>query len=145
MELKTLQSAMIAAMKARDKARKDSISLLIGAVKMEAINKGCREDIPEEMVDAVILKEVKMAKEQVDTCPADRTDLKAEYEARYNVFKEFAPAQMDEAEIEAYIRENFADLVAAKDKGALMKNVMPALKGKADGKLINQMVGKICG
>lgn len=144
MTLKDLQSAMIAAMKAKDKTRKDAISVLVGAVKAEAINKGCRDDIPEDLVNQVLLKEAKVAKEQVDTCPADRVELKAAYEAQYAVIKEFAPSQMNEQEIIDFINSNFAELVALKDKGALMKSVMPALKGKADGKLINQMVAKIC-
>lgn len=69
MQLETLQKDMIAAMKARDKARKDSISSLISAVKKVAIDEGCRDDIKEELVDRVILKELKTAKEQIDTCP----------------------------------------------------------------------------
>ena len=64
MQLETLQKDMIAAMKARDKARKDSISSLISAVKKVAIDEGCRDDIKEELVDRVILKELKTAKEQ---------------------------------------------------------------------------------
>ena len=56
MELATLQSAMIAAMKAKDKPRKDAISALVSAVKKAGIDAGCREDIPTSMVDQVILK-----------------------------------------------------------------------------------------
>ena len=40
--------------------------------------------------------------------------------------------------------EKFADVVASKNKGMVMKNVMPELKGKADGKVINQVVGELC-
>ena len=96
MQLETLQKDMIAAMKARDKARKDSISSLISAVKKVAIDEGCRDDIKEELVDRVILKELKTAKEQIDTCPAERTDLLAEYQARYDVINEYAPSLMSE-------------------------------------------------
>ena len=66
MDIKTLQKDMIAAMKARDKARKESISALIQAVKKTAIDAGCRDDIPEEMVNKVILKELKTVREQID-------------------------------------------------------------------------------
>ena len=79
MEFKKLQSDMVAAMKARDKARKDTISSLISAAKKLAIDEGKRDDIPEELVDRAIIKEEKTAQEQVDSCPADREDLKAEY------------------------------------------------------------------
>ena len=74
MDIKVLQKDMIAAMKARDKARKESISALIQAVKKAGIDAGCRDDIPEEMVNKVILKELKTVKEQIDSCPADRTE-----------------------------------------------------------------------
>ena len=73
MNIKTLQSDMIAAMKAKEKGRKDAISALVSAVKKAAIDEGCREDIPDSLVDRVILKELKTAKEQLDTCPAERT------------------------------------------------------------------------
>lgn len=142
--MKTLQQAMIAAMKAKEKERKDVISGLIAAVKKVAIDEGCRDDIPESMVDSVILKELKTAKEQVDTCPAERAELKAEYEARVKVIQEFAPEQMDEDGIRALLTTKFADVIATKNKGMIMKSVMGELKGKADGKLINKIVAELC-
>lgn len=135
---------MIAAMKARDKVRKDAISSLISAAKKVAIDEGCRDDIKEELVDRVILKEMKTVKEQIDTCPKDRTDLLEEYETRYHIFEEYAPQMMSEAEVEAFITEKFAEVLATKNKGMVMKNVMPELKGKADGKVINQVVARLC-
>ncbi|HIW57464.1 MAG TPA: GatB/YqeY domain-containing protein [Firmicutes bacterium] len=144
MDMKTLQQAMIAAMKAKEKERKDVISGLIAAVKKVAIDEGCRDDIPESMVDSVILKELKTAKEQVDTCPAERAELKAEYEARVKVIQEFAPEQMDEDGIRALLTTKFADVIATKNKGMIMKSVMGELKGKADGKLINKIVAELC-
>ena len=72
MEFKELQKEMIAAMKSGDKVRKNSISNLIAAIKKVAIDEGKREEIPNELVERVILKELKSAKEQIDTCPADR-------------------------------------------------------------------------
>lgn len=144
MDIKTLQKDMIAAMKARDKARKESISALIQAVKKAGIDAGCREDIPEEMVNKVILKELKTVKEQIDSCPAERTDLVEEYQARYDVFSEYAPQLMSAEEVEAELNEKFADVIATKNKGQIMKAVMPVFKGKADGKVINQIVAKLC-
>ena len=140
MELATLQSAMIAAMKAKDKPRKDAISALVSAVKKAGIDAGCREDIPTSMVDQVILKELKSVKEQIDTCPDSRADLKEEYQFRYNVMQEFAPQQMSAEEVKAVLQEKFADVLATKNKGMIMKSVMTELKGKADGKVINQVV-----
>ena len=144
MQFKQLQDDMIAAMKARDKVRKDAISTLVSAAKKVAIDEGCRDDIREELVDRVILKEIKSVKEQIDTCPAERTDLKEEYQARYDIIAKYAPKQMDEAEIKAYIEEKFADVLATGNKGQIMKAVMGDLKGKADGKLINQVVAGYC-
>ena len=144
MQMEQLQKDMIAAMKAKDKPRQEAISSLVSAVKKAAIDAGCRDDIKEDMVDQVILKELKTVKEQIDTCPAEREDLKAEYQFRYDVIQEYAPSLMSEEEIRNFIMEKFADIVAQKNKGMIMKNVMPELKGKADGKLINQVVAKLC-
>lgn len=144
MQMEQLQKDMIAAMKAKDKPRKEAISSLVSAVKKAAIDEGCRDDIKEELVDRVILKELKTVKEQVDTCPVERDDLRAEYQFRYDVINEYAPALMSEEEIRSFITEKFADLVDSKNKGMVMKSVMPELKGKADGKLINQVVADLC-
>ena len=144
MQFETLQKDMIAAMKARDKVRKDAISALVSATKKVAIDEGCRDDISEEIVNRVILKEIKSVKEQLDTCPESRADLREEYQARYDIFQEYAPKMMSADEVEAFITEKFAEVVASKNKGMIMKNVMPELKGKADGAVINQVVAKLC-
>ena len=144
MTLEALQKEMIAAMKAKDKVRKDAISNLIAAVKKYGIDNGVRNDITEEMTDAVILKELKAAKEQIDTCPADRTELIEEYTTKYNIINEFAPVQTSADEVKAVLTEKFADVIATKNKGMIMKTVMAELKGKADGKVINAVVAELC-
>lgn len=144
MQFETLQKDMVTAMKAREKAKKDSISALISAVKKAAIDEGCRDDIKEELVDRIILKELKTAKEQIDSCPKERTDLLEEYQVRYDVIKGYAPEMMSAQEIKALILEQFAEAVSTNNKGIIMKNVMPVLKGKADGKVINEVVGELC-
>lgn len=144
MQLETLRKDMVAAMKAHEKERKEAISSLISAAKKAAIDAGCRDDVPESMVDQVILKELKTVKEQIDTCPESREDLKAEYQFRYDVIKEYAPEQMDAAAVKEYIQSKFADVVATKNKGMIMKAVMADMKGKADGKVINQVVAELC-
>lgn len=144
MQMEQLQKDMIAAMKAKDKTRKDAISALVSAVKKVAIDEGCRDDIKEELVNRVVLKELKSVKEQIDTCPPERTELLAAYQARYDVMQEYAPALMSPEEVKAVILEKFADVVATKNKGMIMKNVMAQLKGKADGKVISQVVGELC-
>lgn len=144
MQFETLQKAMMAAMKARDKARKDSISVLVSAAKKLAIDEGCRENIPDELVDRAILKEIKSVKEQIDTCPDERTDLKEQYTATLAVMEEYAPKMFSEEEIKAILNEKFAEIIATKNKGQIMKAVMAELKGKADGKLINKVVAELC-
>lgn len=144
MQIEQLQKEMIAAMKAKDKLRKDAISSLVSAVKKTAIDEGCRDDIKEELVNRVILKEMKTVKEQIDSCPAERTDLLAEYQQRYDIMSEYAPAMLSEEEVRKILTEKFADVIATKNKGQIMKTVMPELKGKADGKLIGQVVAELC-
>ena len=143
MEFKDLQAAMIAAMKARDKERKDSISVLVSAAKKLGIDNGCREDIPEDMVNQAILKEIKSVKEQIDTCPADRTDLLESYQRRYDVMNEFAPKMLSAEEVKEIISSKYADVIATGNKGQIMKTVMPEFKGKADGKIVQQVVAEL--
>ena len=144
MKIEVLQKEMIAAMKAHDKVRKDAISSLIAAVKKVAIDEGTRENIPEELVDRVILKEMKSVKEQIDTCPESREELKAEYTKNYEIISEFAPKLLSLDEIKAILNEKFADVIATKNKGMIMKTVMAELKGKADGKTISTAVVELC-
>ncbi|MBQ1393166.1 MAG: GatB/YqeY domain-containing protein, partial [Lachnospiraceae bacterium] len=106
---------------------------------------GTRDEISDEQVNRAISKELRMAKEQFDGCPAERADLKEEYGFVVSVIEEFAPKMLSLDEIEAFLNENFAEVLATKNKGQIMKNVMPALKGKADGKDIQQVVSKLIG
>ena len=144
MTYETLHNDMVAAMKAHDKARKAVISSLIADVKKAAIDAGTREDIGEALVDQVILKSKKTAREQLDSCPDERAELKAEYQYNYDVICEYAPKLMSDDEIRSYLTENCAELIAAKNKGQIMKTVMAALKGKVDGKAISAIVGELC-
>lgn len=144
MELERLRSDMIAAMKAKDKPRKEAVSALVSAVKKAAIDEDCREDVPAELVDRIILKELKTVKEQIDTCPAERSDLLEEYRFTYKVIAEYAPEMMSEEQVRAYLSEKFPEVLATKNKGQIMKAVMAQLKGKADGKVINQVVAEFC-
>ena len=138
-----VRSEMVAAMKAKDKETKDSLSLLLSALKNKAIDK--RADLTEEEEVQVILKEIKQTKESLELTPADRTDLITEYQNRIQVLERFAPKMMDAEEIKVVIAGVLADLgietATAKDKGRIMKELMPKVKGTADGKLVNEIVG----
>ena len=147
MKLEILQSAMVAAMKEKNKARKDTLSSLIGAVKKTAIDKRCKDNITEELVNEVILKEKKTVQEMIDTCPADRTELLQGYTDRLSVINEFAPVLMtNEREIKDSITTlllNSSVEPVKKNKGQIMKIVMPAMKGKADMKIVNKVIGEM--
>ena len=119
-----VRADMVKAMKAKDKDTKETLSMLLAALKNKAIDK--REDLTPEEETQVILKEIKQTKETLDMTPADRTEI------------------MDEAEIKEVVASVLAemglDAPTAKDKGKIMKNLMPKVKGKADGKLVNEIV-----
>lgn len=140
-----VRAAMVAAMKAGDKERKESLSLLLSALKNKAIDK--RSDLTEEEENEVILKEVKQTKETLELTPADRTDIIDECKKRIAVLEEFAPKMMSEDEIKAVVNEVLTNLgidtPTAKDKGKIMKELMPKVKGIADGKLVNEVVGAL--
>ena len=136
-----VRSAMMAAMKAKDKETKESLSLLLGALKNKAIDK--RADLTEEEEIQVILKEIKQTKETLEMTPADRTDIIEECTKRIAVLEQYAPKMMGEEEIKSIIKETLAEVgiddPTAKDKGKIMKMLMPKVKGKADGKLVNDI------
>lgn len=144
MDIELLRKDMVTAMKAKDKPRKEAISSLISAIKKAAIDESCRENIPGDLADRVILKEMKTVKEQIDTCPESRADLKEEYQFRYDVISEYAPKLLSAEEVKVILQEKFAEVLATKNKGQIMKAVMGELKGKADGKVINQVVAELC-
>jgi uncharacterized protein YqeY len=132
-------------MKDKNKARKDTLSSLIGAVKKAAIDKMCKDNITEAMVDEVILKEKKTVQEMIDTCPAERTELLQEYQDRMSVIDEFAPKIVtDEKEIKNMIYRLLATVdIQQNGKSAIMKAVMPKLKGKVDMKVANKILNEI--
>lgn len=141
-KIDTVRMAMMQAMKDKDKARKDALSLLLAALKNKAIDK--RADLTEEEENAVIFREIKQAQETVDTTPADRAQIIEEAKLRISVYSELAPKLMDEAEIREVITAVLAELAiekpTVKDKGRIMKTLMPQVKGKADGSLVNQVL-----
>ena len=138
-----VRKAMVDAMKAKDKDTKDTLSLLLAALKNKAIDK--RADLTEEEEVQVILKEIKQTKESLEMTPSDRTDMIEECKRRLAVLETFAPKMMDADEIKAVVESVLSELgitaPTAKDKGRIMKDLMPKVKGKADGKLVNEIVG----
>lgn len=140
-----VRSDMMAAMKAGEKEKKNALSALLTALKNAAIDK--RSDLTQEEEDSVVLKEIKVLKESIDSSPADRTEFIEDCQFRIDVMQAYAPVFMSEDEIKATIQGVLDELgittPAAKDKGNIMKNLMPKVKGKADSALVNQMVSKL--
>lgn len=137
-----VRAGMMAAMKNKDKVRKDALSALLAAMKSKAIdNKGVLTD---EDAIAVVAKEIKQLKETLETAPESYVEVKEECAAKIAVLSEFMPKQMDVEEIKEVIRGVLAQLglekPEAKQKGIIMKNLMPLVKGKADGKLVNEIL-----
>lgn len=140
-----IRAEMVKAMKNKDKDRKETLSMLLAALKNKAIDK--RADLTPEEEFEVVKKEIKQTKETMDLAPADRTDIIDQCKARLAVLSEFAPEEMSEDAIRAVIQEVFTGLgiekPTGKDKGKIMKELMPKVKGKADGSLVNKIVGEM--
>lgn len=146
MTLEILQSEMISAIKNKNKLRKAVLSGMVDAVKKASMTNNGRVEITEQLVDEVLLKYKKMVQEQIDTCPADRTEVLDDYKAQMDVVAEFAPTLItDEDEIRYLILDitsinNDVELTKA-NRGYIMKIIAPVLKGKADMSIVNKVVG----
>ena len=128
-KIDVVRKAMMDALKAGDKPRKEALSLLLSALKAKNIDK--RADLTEDEENAVVYKEIKEAQETLDTTPADRTEIIAECKLRIAVYSEFAPKRMDEAEIRQVIAETLSELG------------VDAPTAKDQGRLVNQLVGEV--
>lgn len=141
-KIELVRSEMVKAMKAGDKERKDALSALLTSLKNVAIDK--RSDLTEEEENAVVLKEIKQLKETLESAPSDREEIISECNKRIEILSEFAPAFLSEEEVKAIIEQVLTDLEitepSVKDKGKIMKELMPKVKGKADGKVVNDLV-----
>ena len=138
-----VRKEMMEALKNKDTVRKEALSLLLSSLK--AVAKDKNADLTEEEENTIVLKEMKQTKETMESAPESRTDIIDECKARLAVLAEFAPKSMDEGEIKAVIEKVLKDLdlqvPSAKEKGIIMKNLMPLVKGKADTGLVNQILG----
>ena len=144
-KIEEVRQAMVDAMKAKDKERKEILSLLLAALKNVAIDK--RADLTEEEENTVVLKEIKQLNELLEQTPLDRTDIIELCKYRIGVLEEFAPKMLSVDEIKEIIKGVIEELGIENpipaDKGKIMKELMPKVKGKADGKLVNQMVAEM--
>ena len=140
-----IRKEMTSALKAGDKPRKEALSLLLSALKNKEIDK--RAPLTDEEAYAIIFKEIKEAKETIEASPKDRKDIIEECSTRIAVYSEFVPKLMDEEEIREVVLNTLKELSienpTAADKGKIMRVLMPKVKGKADGKLVNEIVTEL--
>ena len=140
-----IRKEMTSALKAGDKPRKEALSLLLSALKNKEIDK--RAPLTDEEAYAIIFKEIKEAKETIEASPKDRKDIIDECSTRIAVYSEFVPKLMDEEEIREVVLNTLKELSIEKptaaDKGKIMRVLMPKVKGKADGKLVNEIVTEL--
>ena len=129
----------------KEKEKKEVLSMLLADLKNYEINN--RVELTDEAAAQVVLKQIKQLKETLSLTPADRTDIINECNFSISVLQNYAPEMMDKDAIEKVIKETLAELSiekpTPKDKGAIMKTLMPKVKGKADGKLVNEVLASM--
>ena len=132
MNITRLETESLVALKNKDTFRRNVISQMIAQIKRAAIDKGCRDNITEDFVDAEILKIQKQMADTLSTCPADRTDLLEKYQAEEKIIAEFAPQVIsDPDEIKEIVV--FSGLaLEKKNMGAIMKFLKSEYSGKMD-------------
>ena len=147
MTFKELQAEKIKAMKEKDNLKNKTLTLVIANVKNAAIDRKCLDNISEDLVDEILLKEMKAAKETRDACPENRLELLAEYDSRYLILKSYAPILIsDETSIEDFIvkicgQENFS--LIKNNRGIVMKHIVSNYKNKFDMAKVNEVLSKI--
>ena len=147
MKLEMLQKEKINAMKNKDELRKSVLTEMIDMVQKTSITPKGRIEITEQLVDETLIKYQKMVQEMIDTCPTNRPEKLAEYEASMTIVKEYAPQLITDEES---IRKDIMSITCAlgielekKNKGQVMKAIMPYFKGKADNKIVAKVVGEM--
>lgn len=151
MTLQELQKEKLVAMKNGDKTRIKVLNDIIVLVQKEQTKGKTKVEATEEMVAQCAIKAQKTLEEMIATCPGkteqkDYTPLLEDYNAQLTIVKEYAPQLItDEAQIRGmiyYALGNDIELTK-KNKGAVMKAVMPELKGKVDMSIANKVIGEM--
>lgn len=140
MLLEKLNDTVKEAMKNKESLKRDTLRNVIADIKLSA--KETKHDLEEAEELAILNKHVKQVKESIAAYSAgNRMDLVEEEEAKLHILTAFLPKQMSEEEIrnlvETTIKEQSLD---TSNKGLLMKNLMPLFKGRADGKMVNEII-----
>lgn len=142
MNLAFLQNDMQTALKTGDKLRRMVLGDIIASIQKLSTAGKTKVEITDTMVDEALIKYQKTVQEMIDTCPEDRVDTLLEYKSRMEIVKEYAPQMItDPEEIKKMVLAAAGDMeLSPANRGAFMKTVMPALKGKVDMKIANQII-----
>ncbi len=137
-----LSEEMKAAMRARDSLRLGTIRMARTALKNAEIE--ARQVLDDTAAIKVLSTLVKQRREASEAYRATRPELADKEEQELLVLQEFLPAQLSEAELEEMIAQAIAESGASsmRDMGAVMKLVTPQTTGRADGKLVSEIVRK---
>lgn len=145
MILEELQKDKIQAMKYGNSFRKQVLTDMIDAIQKAAITPKGRIEITDELADEVLIKYQKTVQEMIDTCPESRAETLAEYKGQMEIVKEYAPQLItDENFIRTSIKVNLETAgieIDKKNRGQIIKLIMPMYKGKADMKVVNKVIG----
>jgi hypothetical protein len=136
-----MQAALKEAMQQKDAMRRDVIRMGLNAIKQIEVDE--RRTLTAEEAVAVLQKECKKRRETIDEArKAGREDIAGTEMAQLAVLEAFLPRQMDRAEVEALAKAAIAETGAssAKEMGKVMAVLMPQVRGKADGKMVNDVV-----
>jgi uncharacterized protein YqeY len=139
-----LMSDLKEAMKAKDTVRKSTITMLRSQIKQYEVDN--RADINEDQIIDIIAKQVKQKNAAIEEFEkAERIDLVDEAKTEISVLMAYLPKQMTEEEIRAVVAQTISDVGAAsqKDMGKVMGALAPKTKGKADNKLVSQVVREL--
>ena len=141
-----IRNEMVTALKNGDKERKQVYSGILDALTKEAKNLLVDNLTPEQEVQ-VIKRMLNQVDDSILKCPASRPEILEKLNFERAIIAQYMPQQMNEDEIKAVINEVLAELnIAAPtkgDKGKIMKVLMPKVKGKADGKVVNQVLASL--
>jgi len=139
-----IESEMVAAMKAKERMRVDTLRFVRAALDNKRIEK--RGPLTDEDVIGVLSNQAKQRRDSIDQFTAGgREELAAKEAAELAIIEEYLPAQMEEAELRRVVAEAITESGAAspKEMGKVMAVLMPKVKGRADGKLVNQLVREL--
>lgn len=140
----TLMQDLKTAMKTKDKRAKDTITMVRAAVKQKEVDD--RVELDDEGVLKVLAKEIKERRGSIEEFEkAGRDDLVEATKAEIDVLMKYMPEQLSEEELEKLIRQVMEEnnITEKKQMGLLMKNIMPKVQGRADGKAVNAIVNRI--